>query len=240
MRLISALAPVAIAAALTLTSCAPAQTPTAPATQSVTTAPESVLETPSIPGHLKFATCQEDEPCWNCHTMGNKMCFPAPIMTHAATLTAPATAPAPDAEIATDTITAPAAAPAPVVCQEDEPCWDCTTMGNKICGTPAAAPVAGSQGSVPVDYATLPKGGAWAGVGTAKQAAAPVVSQPVAAPVTALTTAPAPSSAPVASKPAAPVTAPATTAAPAPCQSAPVGSVNGVPVYHKCGITLEK
>jgi hypothetical protein len=24
-------------------------------------------------------------------------------------------------------------------CQEDEPCWDCHTMGNKICGTPTTA-----------------------------------------------------------------------------------------------------
>ena len=22
----------------------------------------------------------------------------------------------------------------PVECQEDEPCWDCETMGNRICG----------------------------------------------------------------------------------------------------------
>lgn len=24
---------------------------------------------------------------------------------------------------------------ATVVCQEDDPCWDCSTMGNLICGT---------------------------------------------------------------------------------------------------------
>jgi len=24
--------------------------------------------------------------------------------------------------------------PEPPACQEDEPCWDCTTMGNLICG----------------------------------------------------------------------------------------------------------
>jgi len=22
-----------------------------------------------------------------------------------------------------------------VACEEDEPCWDCTTMGNRICGS---------------------------------------------------------------------------------------------------------
>lgn len=25
------------------------------------------------------APCQEDEPCWNCHTMGNRICGPAPV-----------------------------------------------------------------------------------------------------------------------------------------------------------------
>ncbi len=24
--------------------------------------------------------------------------------------------------------------PKPVRCEEDMPCWDCTTMGNKVCG----------------------------------------------------------------------------------------------------------
>jgi hypothetical protein len=23
---------------------------------------------------------------------------------------------------------------APVTCQEDEPCWNCATMGNRVCG----------------------------------------------------------------------------------------------------------
>lgn len=36
---------------------------------------------------------------------------------------------------------APAVDPAPVAaansCEEDQPCWDCATMGNRQCGTPA-------------------------------------------------------------------------------------------------------
>lgn len=28
----------------------------------------------------------------------------------------------------------PACGSTPVRCTEDMPCWDCTTMGNKICG----------------------------------------------------------------------------------------------------------
>ncbi len=31
-------------------------------------------------------------------------------------------------------VLAPVAQPAPVACQEDDPCWDCSTMGNGICG----------------------------------------------------------------------------------------------------------
>lgn len=26
--------------------------------------------------------------------------------------------------------------PLPLHCEEDEPCWDCATMGNRICGEP--------------------------------------------------------------------------------------------------------
>ena len=26
---------------------------------------------------------------------------------------------------------------APIVCAEDEPCWNCATMGNRLCGNPA-------------------------------------------------------------------------------------------------------
>lgn len=27
-----------------------------------------------------------------------------------------------------------ASATTPTYCAEDDPCWDCTTMGNKVCG----------------------------------------------------------------------------------------------------------
>lgn len=31
-------------------------------------------------------------------------------------------------------------------CQEDEPCWDCHTMGNRVCGPPASGAGAEGQG----------------------------------------------------------------------------------------------
>lgn len=40
--------------------------------------------------------------------------------------------------------TVPAASASPAArCQEDAPCWDCRTMGNRVCGpaTPNARPV---------------------------------------------------------------------------------------------------
>jgi hypothetical protein len=70
-------------------------------------------------------TCMEDEPCWNCETMGNKICG------------------------------TPASLP---VCMEDEPCWDCETMGNKICG-----PASGSAAATLPDCHNLRLGEAWAG-----------------------------------------------------------------------------
>jgi hypothetical protein len=35
-------------------------------------------------------------------------------------------------------------------CQEDESCWDCTTMGNRECGTsqPAASPTPAREGDL--------------------------------------------------------------------------------------------
>lgn len=44
--------------------------------------------------------------------------------------------PAPVAPVSTP---APVASPSVARCQEDEPCWDCATMGNRICG-PAIVP----------------------------------------------------------------------------------------------------
>lgn len=40
-------------------------------------------------------------------------------------------------------------------CQEDEPCWDCHTMGNHICGpSPAVIAYEGTLG--PISWGTLP------------------------------------------------------------------------------------
>jgi hypothetical protein len=44
----------------------------------------------------------------------------------------------------TTTTLPPEEPPVVVTCQEDEPCWDCETMGNRICGptvTPTPEPV---------------------------------------------------------------------------------------------------
>lgn len=37
----------------------------------------------------------------------------------------------------------------PAVCHEDEPCWDCETMGNRICGPTVAPPPTHSHEPVP-------------------------------------------------------------------------------------------
>jgi len=50
------------------------------------------------------------------------------------------------------------ACPAPTVpCQEDEPCWDCSTMGNLICGPPdIGTPVTIVQPAPPAPSAPAP------------------------------------------------------------------------------------
>lgn len=81
------------------------QAPKAPATQ----APHSPITQAPVQ-----APCYEDEPCWDCATMGNLICGNASPQPTAATQ-----------------------------CEEDMPCWDCATMGNLICGTAATdAPTA--------------------------------------------------------------------------------------------------
>lgn len=49
--------------------------------------------------------------------------------------------------------------PAPPVCQEDEPCWDCTTMGNRICG-PTAGPIVTTTTTTVASEKELPVTGA--------------------------------------------------------------------------------
>jgi hypothetical protein len=58
--------------------------------------------------------CQEDEPCWDCKTMGNLQCGPTSQPAQQGTQQG-------------------------TQCEEDMPCWDCSTMGNKVCGPDAAA-----------------------------------------------------------------------------------------------------
>jgi hypothetical protein len=97
----------------------------------------------------------------------------APTATPSATPTETAT-PEPQAEAETANLASVPQAQAPVVpqavapkaqapqtiCEEDEPCWDCRTMGNRICGPVAGAvpPVTVNQAPVvPVVPATTPK-----------------------------------------------------------------------------------
>lgn len=61
------------------------------------------------------ATVQEDDPGWDCHIHGNKICGEG-------------TAEAPQVD------PVPSGAPGDT-CEEDEPCWDCETMGNQVCGS---------------------------------------------------------------------------------------------------------
>jgi hypothetical protein len=78
----------------------------------VDTLPAQVSPLPIGGVDVGSTVCLEDMPCWDCETMGNGDCSPAP---------APAT-------------------PATVdYCEEDEPCWDCNTMGNRICGSATAS-----------------------------------------------------------------------------------------------------
>lgn len=59
-----------------------------------------------------------------------------------APISVPTTAPAP-------VVPAPTVTTAPAPCEEDEPCWDCATMGNMICG-PVEAPAQSAQAVQPV------------------------------------------------------------------------------------------
>ena len=45
------------------------------------------------------------------------------------------------------------------ICYEDEPCWDCTTMGNQICGTTTTVVVAVADPPVPMLPSTGSEGG---------------------------------------------------------------------------------
>lgn len=117
------------------------------------------------------------------------------------TTTAPTTASTPAPVAAPlDTITAP--------CEEDEPCWDCATMGNLTCG-----PVADQQ---------LP-------ISATDNTPAP---QPVAAPVAAPQPIKAPAPAPVATKPTATHTEPPVQTS-VPCDQLKLGD-GGTTQQHNC------
>lgn len=181
MRLISALAPVTLAAALALTACAPtpAAAPAPTSSPATITAPSSTPSPSPTQTPVDLApmdTITAPEPV----TVNVPAPQPVKVQTPAPVVAVPVTAPTAPA--------IPAAAPAPVRCEEDQPCWDCATMGNKICG-PATSDqcqeddpcwdckTMGNKICGPVDCATLKLGDAWAGVGTYCS------TQPITAPV---------------------------------------------------------
>lgn len=57
--------------AMALVSGVPVLTANSVSAAPVFQAPIKTLELP-----LHTTECQEDEPCWDCHTMGNKICGP--------------------------------------------------------------------------------------------------------------------------------------------------------------------
>lgn len=156
------------AALLTITGCGATTAPTAtPATHNqpfTTQQAQPLVDEPP-------AECQEDEPCWDCQTMGNRICGPNQIqeleawasfqpealpaevrnepfkVTYRGTAL-PVTNFPPPAHLTIPSTVTPAAVHVfevqtptpPTTCQEDEPCWDCKSMGNLICGTPAPTP----------------------------------------------------------------------------------------------------
>lgn len=71
--------------------------------------PEPQVVIPGIPAPAvgtpvtSSVGCQEDNPCWDCSTMGNRICSGTEATGQ--------------------------------VCEEDMACWDCATMGNTVCGT---------------------------------------------------------------------------------------------------------
>lgn len=73
-----------IALALALTGCSVATSQDAPVSPTHNTRET----TQPVPVQATQPTCEEDEPCWNCHTMGNKQCGPTPTVAPTATASA--------------------------------------------------------------------------------------------------------------------------------------------------------
>lgn len=94
--------------------------------------------------------------------------------------TAPTTATADPTPVAVATTTAPHAPEltASPVCEEDMPCWDCATMGNRMCGpqTPALTAPAVEASAVPVELPVIVEAPI---VEVAPVAPAPVEIEPV-------------------------------------------------------------
>lgn len=142
------------ALALTLTACQPATL-----TRTAESVPVQALTAAVQPAISVPATAQA--PALESPTVAT---VPAPEVT-----AQPVESPAQPVQVAQPVqpvqVAQPVATPAP--CEEDEPCWDCKTMGNHICG-PVALPAQPSNQStantVPAHKEDVPLGGAWAGM----------------------------------------------------------------------------
>lgn len=156
-------APVAVTTESTVPVQAPTDAPTALALDTVTTvtdpvrtsavpvsvaavervaatvepSPASAPSEASATGRGETPTCYEEDPCWDCSTMGNGICGPTATDT-----------PAPDAYDHAESGAASWVPAADVVHEEDEG-WDCTTMGNRQCGPAVELPVEAAQTPTP-------------------------------------------------------------------------------------------
>jgi hypothetical protein len=161
------LATLGISAVVLLSTMAPATADapvpaTVSASTEIVTAPDTVLHSESPEILTVAAPVVAPEPVAVPETVAE----PATVVTPEPTASEPvassvATEPAPATATATATpepesYVPPAPEPNTPACMEDEPCWDCDTMGNGICGNPVCLAAnlftldeAGTCGAVP-------------------------------------------------------------------------------------------
>lgn len=137
MKSLKGLALTALVLVGSMTFVAPTQATSEATTQAITQAPtEALIQAPLVP--LTQATVEvTTEPAPTVEPAPTEAPTEAPTQAPTEAPVAPPvdnedTYPAPAPEI-------PTAGPETPVCQEDDPCWDCETMGNKICGNASCA-----------------------------------------------------------------------------------------------------
>lgn len=170
-----------IALTLALTGCSVAsqEAPVAPTHSTQQTTQPTTQPTQS--------QCEEDQPCWDCHTMGNKQCGPATVEPTASVTTeavptetvtvAPLTAsqPIPSELPTASAVVVPVPITAPATAQPVAPQPVAVAVAPQPVATPTAQPVATpqpvatsqpttAQGQPHIDCANLKPGDAWAGV----------------------------------------------------------------------------